>query len=143
MSHEENRETITRGERIKRTNNLGFNEIESESSARRAKSTIPCQAEGSGEDVRTRAVDAAKTDIQEQKDQFLRTVERVLKPLEQERDMSSEEKRKRTRMEKVRCRRDKMAKNRYVLRKNFSRGGLFRYHIEKDHLKSLSFCLGE
>ena len=94
MPHEENRETITRGERIKRTNNLGFNEIESESSARRAKSTIPCQAEGSGEGVRTRAVDAAKTDIQEQKDQFLRTVERVLKPLGQERDMSSEEKRK-------------------------------------------------
>ena len=94
MPYEENRETITRGERIKRTNNLGFNEIESESSARRAKSTIPCQAERSGEDVRTRAVDAAKTDIQEQKDQFLRTVERVLKPLGQERDMSSEEKRK-------------------------------------------------
>ena len=36
-----------RGEQIKHTNNLGFNEIESESSARRAKSTILCQAEGS------------------------------------------------------------------------------------------------
>ena len=77
MPYEENRETITR---IKRTNNLAFNEIESESSARRAKSTIPCQAEGSGENVRTRAEDAAKTDIQEQKDQFLSTVERLLKP---------------------------------------------------------------
>ena len=66
-----------RGERIKHTNNLGFNEIESERSARRAKSTILCQAEGS---VRATAEDAAKTDIQERKDQFLRTVERLLKP---------------------------------------------------------------
>ena len=30
--------------------------------------------------VRTRAEDAAKTDIQERKDQFLRTVERLMKP---------------------------------------------------------------
>ena len=143
MPYEENRETITRGERIKRTNNSGFNEIESESSARRAKSTIPCQAEGSGEDVRTRAEDAAKTDNQERKDQFLRTVERLLKPLGKKETCHRRRKEKRTGMEKVRCRRDEMAKNRYVLQKNLSRGGLFRYHIEKDHLKSLRFCLGE
>ena len=92
MPYEENRETITRGERIKRTNNLGFNEIESESSARRAKSTIPCQAEGSGEDVRTRAEDAAKTDIQERK--VLKNCRKITETLGQERDMSSEEKRK-------------------------------------------------
>ena len=80
LPYEENRETITRGERIKRKNNLAFNEMQSESSAKRAKFTIPCQAESSGEDVRTMAEDAAKTDIQEQKEQFLRTVERLLKP---------------------------------------------------------------
>ena len=75
LPYEENRETITRGGRIKWTYNLAFHEIGSKSSAKRAKSTIPCQAEGSGEDVGTTAEDAAETDIEERKDQFLRTVE--------------------------------------------------------------------
>ena len=39
------------------------------------------------------AEDAAETDVEQRKDQFLRTVERLLNP-RQERDMSSEEKRK-------------------------------------------------
>ena len=38
---------------------------------KRAKSTIPCQAVGSGEDVGMMAGDAAETDIEERKDQFL------------------------------------------------------------------------
>ena len=76
VAYEENRETIIRGGRIKRTYNLAFNERESESSAKRARWTIPCQAEGSGEDVGTMAEDVGETDIEEQKDQFLRTVER-------------------------------------------------------------------
>ena len=69
-----------RGGRIKQTYNLAFDEIESESSAKRARSTIPCQAEGSGQDVGTMTEDAAETDIEEQKHQFLRTVEKLLKP---------------------------------------------------------------
>ena len=75
--------TITRGGRIKRTYNLAFDEIESESSAKRARSTIPCQAEGSGEDVRTmiELVDAAaETAMEQHQDQFLRTVERLIRP---------------------------------------------------------------
>ena len=40
--------TVARGGQIKRTYNLAFDEIESESSAKRARLTIPCQAEGSG-----------------------------------------------------------------------------------------------
>ena len=51
LPYEENREAITRGGRLKRTYNLALEKIESESSAKRATSTIPCQAEGSGEDV--------------------------------------------------------------------------------------------
>jgi len=35
---------------------------------------------GSGEDVGTMAEDVGETDIEERKDQFLRTVERLLKP---------------------------------------------------------------
>ena len=80
LPYEENRQTITRGGRIKRTYNLAFDQIESESSAKRA--TIPCQAEGSGEDVITMSEDVGETDIEERKDQFLRTVERLLKPSE-------------------------------------------------------------
>ena len=92
--------------------------MQSESSAKCAKFTIPCQAEGSGEDVRTMAEDAAKTDIEEQKEQFLRTVERLLKPSGKKETCHRRRKEKRTGMEKVRCRRDEMAMNRYVLRKN-------------------------
>lgn len=69
LRYEENRETITRGGQIKQTYNLAFDEIQSESSAKCAKSTIPCQAE-----------DAAETDIEERRDQFLRAVKRLLKP---------------------------------------------------------------
>ena len=94
LPHEENRETITRGGRIKRTYNLAFDETESESSAKRARSTIPCQAEGSGEDVGTMAEDAAETDIEERKDQFLRTVERLLKPSARKRHVIGGEKKK-------------------------------------------------
>ena len=100
LPYEENRETITRGGGIKRTYNLAFEEIESESSAKRAKLTIPCQAGGSGEDVGTMAEDAAETDIEERKDQFLRTVKRLLKPSNRKRRHQRKE--KRTGVEKVR-----------------------------------------
>ncbi|KAK3701238.1 hypothetical protein QZH41_003200 [Actinostola sp. cb2023] len=90
LRYEENRETITRGGRTKRTHNLAFDEIESESSAKRAR----YQAEGSGEDVGTMAEDVGETDIEERKDQFLRTVERLLKPSERKRHVIGGEKKK-------------------------------------------------
>ena len=118
LPYEENRETITRGERIKRINNLAFNEMQSESSAKHAKFTILCQAEGSGEGVRTMAEDEAKTDIEEQKEQFLRTVEILLKPSGKKETRHQRRKEKRTGMERVVCRRDEMATHCYMLRKN-------------------------
>ena len=78
----------------------------------------PCQAEGSGEDVRTMAEDAANTDIEEKKEQFLRTVERLLKPSVKKETCHQRRKEKRTGMEKVRCRRHEMATKRYVLQKH-------------------------
>ena len=71
------------------------------------------QAEGCGEeDVGTMAEDVGEeTDIEERKDQFLRTVERLLKPSERKR-RHRRRKEKRTGVEKVRCRRDEMARNR-------------------------------
>ena len=107
LPYEENRETITRGGRIKRTYNLAFDQIESESSAKRARWTIPCQAEGSGEDVATMGEDVG---TEERKDQFLRTVERLLKPSARKRHVIGGEKKKE--LEKVRCRRDEMARRR-------------------------------
>ena len=92
MPYEENRQTITRGGRIK-TYNLAFDQIERESSAKRARWTIPCQAEGSGEDV-TMSEDVGETDIEERKDQFLRTVERLLKPSARKRHVIGGEKKK-------------------------------------------------
>ncbi|XP_044170734.1 hepatoma-derived growth factor-related protein 3-like, partial [Acropora millepora] len=100
LAYEENRETITRGRRIKRTYNLAFDQIESESSAKRARWTIPCQAEGSGEDVITMSEDVGETDIEERKDQFLRTVERLLKPSARKKHVIGREKKKRTGLEK-------------------------------------------
>ena len=85
---------ITRGGRIKRSYNLPFDEIESASSMKRARSTIPCQAEGSGEDVGTMAEDAEETDNEERKDKFLRTVERLLKPSARKRHVIGGEKKK-------------------------------------------------
>ena len=93
MPYEEYRENITRGERKRRTYNLAFDEIESQSSAKRAR----YQAEGSGkeEDVGTMAEDVGEeTDIEERKDQFLRTVERLLKPSERMRHVIGGEKKK-------------------------------------------------
>ena len=54
------------------------------------------------------AEDAAKTDIKEQKEQFLRTVERLLKPSGKKETCHRRKKEKRTGMEKVRCQRDEM-----------------------------------
>ena len=61
---------------------------------KRARSTIPCQAEGSGEDVGTMAEDAEETDNEERKDKFLRTVERLLKPSAKKRHVIGGEKKK-------------------------------------------------
>ena len=94
MPYEENRETITRARQIKQTYNLAFDEIESESSAKRARSTIQCQVEGNGEDVGTMAKDAAETDIKQWKDQFLRTVQSLLKPSARKRQVIGAEKKK-------------------------------------------------
>ena len=142
MPYEENRETITKGGRIKRTYNLAFDEIKSESSAKRARSTIPCQAEGSGEDVGTMAEDAAETDIEERKDQFLRTVERLLKPSARKRHVIGGEKKKELGRREYVVDETKWPGTVRCCGKTFSRGGSFRYHVEKDHVKSRRFRLG-
>ena len=56
---------------------MAFDEIESESSAKRLRFTIPCQAEGSGEDVGT--MTEQETEVEQRHDQFLRTIERLMK----------------------------------------------------------------
>ena len=60
------------------------------------------------------AGDAAETDIEDQKDQLLRTVERLLKPLATKRHVIGGEKKKELGWRKynVWCRRDEMARNR-------------------------------
>ena len=131
LPYEENRETITRGGRIKRTYNLAFDQIESESSAKRARWTIPCQAEGSGEDVATMGEDVR---TEERKDQFLRTVERLLKPSARKRHVIGSEKfcEKRTGLEKVSVVDEtKWPGDVRCCGKTFSRGGSFRYHCGK------------
>ena len=73
LPYEENKETITRGGQIKRTYNLAFEEMESVSSAKRARSTVPCQVQGSGEDLGMMvelADAAAETAIEQRQDQF-------------------------------------------------------------------------
>ena len=141
MPYEENRQTITRGGRIKRTYNLAFDQIESESSAKRA--TIPCQAEGSGEDVITMSEDVGETDIEERKDQFLRTVERLLKPSARKKHVIGREKKKEVGWRKYVVDETKWPGDVRCCGKTFSRGGSFRYHLEKDHVKSRRFRLGE
>ena len=117
-----------------------MDEIKSESSAKRPRSTIPCQVEGSGEDVGTMAEDE-ETDNEERKDKFLRTVKRLLKPSARKRHVIGEKKKKELGWRK--CVVDETKWPETVAEKNVSRGGLFRYHIEKDQVKSCSFCLGE
>ena len=140
LPYEENRETITKGGRIKRTYNLAFDQIESESSAKRARWTIPCQAEGSGEDVATMGEDVG---AEERKDQFLRTVERLLKPSARKRHVIGGEKKKQLGWRKYVVDETKWPGNVRCCGKTFSRGGSFRYHLEKDHVKSRRFRLGE
>ena len=140
MPYEENRETITRGGRIKRTYNLAFDQIESESSAKRARWTIPCQAEGSGEDVATMGEDVG---AEERKDQFLRTVERLLKPSARKRHVIGGEKKKELGWRKYVVDETKWPGDVRCCGKTFSRGGSFRYHLEKDHVKSRRLRLGE
>ena len=140
MPYEENRETITRGGRIKRTYNLAFDQIESESSAKRARWTIPCQAEGSGEDVATMGEDVG---AEERKDQFLRTLERLLKPSARKRHVIGGEKKKELGWRKYVVDETKWPGDVRCCGKTFSRGGSFRYHLEKDHVKSRRFRLGE
>ena len=121
MPYEENRETITRRGRIQRTYNLAFDQIESASPQNVLDG--PCQAEGSGEDVETIAQDVGETGIKERKDQFLRTVERLLKPSARKRHVIGGEKKKELGWRKyVVDRRDEIARNREMLWKNlFSR----------------------
>ena len=140
LPYEENRETITRGGRIKRTYNLAFDQIKSESSAKRARWTIPCQAESSGEDVATMGEDVG---AEERKDQFLRTVERLLKPSARKRHVIGGEKKKELGWRKYVVDETKWPGDVRCCGKTFSRGGSFRYHLEKDHVKSRRFRLGE
>ena len=142
LRYEGNRETITRGGRIKRTYNLAF-EIESESSAKRARSTKPCQAEGSEEDVGTMAEDEAETDVEQRKDQFLRTVERLLKPSARKRHVIGGEKKKELVWRRYVVDETKWPGTIRCCGKTFSCGGSFRYHVEKNHVKNRRFRLGE
>ena len=134
---------ITRGGQIKRAYNLALDKIESESSAKLATLTIPCQVEGSGEDFGTMAEDAAETDIEERKDQFLRTVERLLKPSARKTHVIRGEKKKELWWRKYIVDETKWPGTVRCCGKTFSRGGSFRYHVEKDHMKSRRFRLGE
>ena len=129
LPYEENRETITRGGRIKWTYDLAFDEIESEKSAKHAKSTIPCQVEGSGGDVGMMAEDAAETDIEERKDQFLRTVERLLKPSARKRHVIGGEKKKELGWRKYVVDQTKWPGTVRCCGKTISRGGSFRYLV--------------
>ena len=128
------------GGRIKRTYNLAFDQIESESSVKRARWTIPCQAEGSGEDVATMGEDVG---AEERKDQFLRTVERLLKPSARKRHVIEGEKKKELGWRKYVVDETKWPGTVRCCGKTFSRGGSFRYHLEKDHVKSRRFRLSE
>jgi len=142
LPYEEYRETTTRGERKKRTYNLAFHEIESQSSTKRAR----YQAEGSGEeeDVGTMAEDVGEeTDIEERKDQFLRTVERLRKPSERKRHVIGGEKKKELGWRKYVVDETKWPGTVRCCGKTLSRGGSFRYHVDKAHLKSCRFRLGK
>ena len=89
------------------------------------------------------AEDAAETDIEEQKDQFLRTVEKLLKPLARKRHVIGGEKKKELGWRKYIVDKMKWPETIRCYGKTSSRGGSFRYHVEKDHVKSPRFRLGE
>ena len=99
--------------------------------------------EGSGEDFGTMAEDAAETDIEERKDQFLRTVERLLKPSARKTHVIGGEKKKELWWRKYIVNETKWPGTVRCCGKTFSRGGSFRYHVEKDHMKSRRFRLGK
>ena len=100
MSSEEKRKKNWAGESVLSMRRNGqkplgaVDEIKSESSAKRPRSTIPCQVEGSGEDVGTMAENEEETDNEERKGKFLRTVERLLKPSARKRHVIGGEKKK-------------------------------------------------
>ena len=89
------------------------------------------------------AEDAAETDIEEQKDQFLRTVERLLKPSARKTHVIGGEKKKNRGWRKYIVDETKWPGTVRCCGKTFSRGGSFRYHVEKDHMKSHRFHFGE
>ena len=101
-----------------------------------------CQAEGNGKDVGTMAEDAAETDIEEQNDQFSRTVERLPKLSARKRHVIGGKKKKEERRKYVDVK-TKWPETIRCCRKTFSHGGLIRYHVEEDHMKSRRFRLGE
>jgi len=95
------------------------------------------QEEGSGEE------EDVGTDIEERKDQFLRTVERLLKPSERKRHVIGGEKKKVLGWRNYVVDETKWPGTVRCCGKIFSRGGSFRYHVDKAHLKSRRFRLGE
>ena len=70
----------------------------------------------------------------------LKNCRKITETLGQDRDMSSEEKRKKNWDGESAL---STRRNGQCCGKTFSNGGSFRYHIEKDHLKSPRFHLGE
>ena len=95
--------------------------------------------EGSREDVATMAEDAAETDTEVPKDQFLRTVERSLKPSARKGHVIGGEKKIELGWGKYLVDKTKWPGTVRCCGKTFSRGGLFRYHVGKDHVKSRRF----
>ena len=89
------------------------------------------------------ADDVGETDIEERKDQFLRTVERLLKPSARKRHVIGREKKKELGWRKYVVDETKWPGTVRCCGKTFSRGGSFRHHVEKDHVKSRRFRFGE
>ena len=120
---------------------MAFDEIESESSAKRARFTIPRQAEGSWDDVGTMTEE--ETEVEQRQDQFLRTIERLIKPSARKKHVIGGEKKQELGWRKYIVDETKWPGTVKCCGKTFSRGGSFRYHVEKYHVKHRRFCLGE
>ena len=115
---------------------MAFAEIESQSSAKRARFTIPWQAEGSWDDVGTMTEE--ETEVEQRQDQFLRTIERLIKPSARKKHVIGGEKKQELGWRKYIADETKWPGTVKCCGKTFSRGGSFRYHV-----KHRRFCLGE
>lgn len=119
---------------------MAFDEIER--AAKRAKPTISCPMDAVADDSVSDGREQTETGIEETKDQFLRTVEILIKPSARKRHVIGGEKKKELGWRKYIVDETKWPGNVTCCRKTFSRGGAFRYHVETHHVKSRRFRLG-